>query len=65
MPEGIFKYDWPLIQRFHDDGNGYVACRKQFGFAKDSWLKSIRCGRLIVRPRKWPIEMILINSKSP
>ncbi len=64
MAKGYFKYDWALIERYHDDGNGFVACRKRFGFAKASWLESVRCGRLVVRPRKWPLEKVLSDSKS-
>lgn len=64
MAKGIYKYDWTLIQEFYDQGNGYLQCRERFGFAKDTWIKAIRSGRIVVRPREWPLNRILEESKS-
>lgn len=64
MPRGVYKYDWPLIQKFYDEGHGYLECRERFGFAKDTWIKAIQCGRILVRPRQWPIARILTESRS-
>jgi hypothetical protein len=64
MGKRIYKYDWAVIQRYYDEGNGYLRCREKFGFAKDTWIKAIKCGRLVVRPRQWPLERILKDSKS-
>jgi len=64
MAKGCYKYDWPAVQRYYDEGNGYVRCRERFGFAKDTWIKAIRCGRIVVRPRQWPLERILQDSRS-
>jgi 5-methylcytosine-specific restriction endonuclease McrA len=64
MPRGIFKYDWELVQRYYDEGHGYVECRKRFGFAKDTWIKAVRRRSIIVRPRQWTISRVLQNSRS-
>jgi len=64
MAKGCYKYDWPAVQRYYDEGNGYVRCRERFGFARDTWIKAIRCGRIVVRPRQWPLERILQDSRS-
>lgn len=64
MAKGWFKYNWSRIQEYYDEGNGYLRCRARFGFAKDTWIKAINCGRIIVRPRQWTLERILAESKS-
>ncbi|MDE2481251.1 MAG: HNH endonuclease [bacterium] len=64
MARGNFKYDWPDIQRYYDQGHGYLECRARYGFAKDTWRKAIRERRLVVRPRQWPLDKILRESKS-
>jgi hypothetical protein len=40
------RYDWAAIQSFHDEGNGFVACQKRFGFTHTAWTKAIKRGRL-------------------
>lgn len=64
MPLGVFKYDWAEVQRYYDEGNGYAQCRERFGFAKDTWIKAIRRGSIVVRPREWPLDKVLRESKS-
>ena len=64
MARGCFKYDWSIIQQYYDDGHGCLQCRAQFGFAKDTWIKAIRTGRLLRRPRQWSLERVLSTSKS-
>lgn len=39
-------YDWAEIQRFHDAGNGFIACRKQFGVSHYTWRNAIKRGIL-------------------
>jgi 5-methylcytosine-specific restriction endonuclease McrA len=41
-------YDWAEIQRFYDEGNGFVACRRRFGCTAGAWNKAIRRGDLCV-----------------
>lgn len=64
MAKGIYKYDWSVVQRYYDEGHGYLHCREKFGFAKDTWIKAIRCGRIKTRPRKWSLEKIMAKSRS-
>lgn len=45
MPKRI--YDWAEIQRYHDAGNGFVACQKRFGFSHTAWVKALKRGQLI------------------
>lgn len=39
-------YDWAEIQRFHDEGHGFVACQRRFGFTHTAWIKALRRGEL-------------------
>jgi len=64
MAKGCYKYNWSIVQRYYDEGHGYLQCRERFGFAKDTWVKAVRCGRIVVRPRKWPLEKVLRDSTS-
>jgi hypothetical protein len=64
MPRGVYKYDWAEVQRYYDQGNGYVRCRERFGFAKDTWRKAVARGDLHTRGRQWPIDKVLRESKS-
>lgn len=64
MAKGVYKYDWREIQRFYDEGHTYKECREQFGFAKDTWIKAIRWGRIVVRPRRWSVDFTLQRSRS-
>jgi transposase-like protein len=39
-------YDWTAVQAYHDEGHGFVACAKRFGFSHTAWIKAIKRGRL-------------------
>ena len=39
-------YDWSEIQRYHDEGHGFVECQDRFRFSHTAWVKAIRSGRL-------------------
>jgi hypothetical protein len=39
-------YDWPAIQRYHDQGHGFVECSERFGFSHTAWVKAIRTGKI-------------------
>lgn len=41
-------HDWAAIQRYHDEGHGFVECQKRFGFTHGAWNKAIRRGELRV-----------------
>lgn len=40
------RYDWGSVQAFFDQGNGFTACRKNFGFTHAAWIKAIGRGDL-------------------
>jgi ribosomal protein L13E len=40
------RYDWEAVQAFIDNGNGFVACQKNFGFTHTAWIKAIKRGTL-------------------
>jgi hypothetical protein len=44
MPRRI--YDWIEIQRYHDEGHGFVECQKRFGFSHTAWVKALKRGQL-------------------
>ena len=64
MAKGYCKYDWSVVQRYYDEGNTFLQCRARFGFARDTWRKAVKTGRVVVRPRQWPIQKILAESRS-
>ena len=49
MPRRI--YDWAEIQRYHDEGHGFVECQKRFGFSHTAWVKAIKRSQLQSEPR--------------
>lgn len=42
-------WNWPLIQRYHDEGHGFVECQRHFGFTHGAWNKAIKRGELVTR----------------
>ena len=44
-------WDWSAIQRYHDEGHGFVECQKLFGFSHTAWVKAIGRGELVARFR--------------
>ncbi len=47
-------HDWLLIQRYHDEGHGFVECQRRFGFTHTAWIKAIKRGQLKTRPSLFP-----------
>ena len=41
--------DWTAIQRYHDEGHGFVECQKRFGFSHTAWIKAIKRGELVAK----------------
>jgi len=39
-------WDWSAIQRYHDEGHGFVECQHHFGFTHGAWNKAIKRGDL-------------------
>lgn len=47
-------HDWAAIQAYHDDGHGFVECRKRFGITHSAWIKAIKRGEIRTTPRPFP-----------
>ncbi|HEX3456778.1 MAG TPA: HNH endonuclease signature motif containing protein [Candidatus Baltobacteraceae bacterium] len=50
MPKHL--YDWKLVQKYYDNGHGFVECAKLFGFCHTAWIKAIHRGSLQVEPAR-------------
>jgi hypothetical protein len=48
-------YDWAEVQRFVDEGHGFVDAQKRFGFSHTAWIKAIRRKALSAGERPLPI----------
>ena len=53
------RYDWAVVQAFHDAGNGVRACMREFGFASSTWTDAVRRGDLVPRPQAMPLHELL------
>ncbi len=53
-PDARNRYDWAMIQRYHDQGNSVRACQGRFGFSLNSWFKARKRGSIASRgmPKK-------------
>ena len=61
---GRYRYDWPSIQAYYDEGHTYRECRMRFGFAATSWDDAVKRGAIRTRPVRWPIERVISEAKS-
>lgn len=43
-------WDWSAIQRYHDEGHGFVECQRKFGFTHTAWIRAIKRGELLATP---------------
>jgi hypothetical protein len=50
------KYDWSLIQLYHEQGHSVAECRRVFGFCKASWEHAASKGLVKYVPRPSPRE---------
>ena len=39
-------YDWVEIQRYHDEGHGFIECQNRFRFTRGAWIKAVKRGEL-------------------
>jgi hypothetical protein len=58
------RYDWSEIQRAYDSGLSVRQCAKRFGFALCSWHAAAKKGLVKARPRKMPIQRLLVVGRS-
>jgi len=56
-------YDWMGVQRYHDQGHGFVECQKKLGFTHTGWIKAIKRGEVTPRPAGMPIEELLVGRR--
>jgi hypothetical protein len=54
------RYDWSEIQIAYDSGLSVRDCARRFGFATCSWNEAVRRGAIRPRPRRMPIETLLV-----
>ena len=59
-----YSYDWPVVQRFYDEGHSSQKCCAKFGCSNSAWEKAVRRGAIVTRPREWSLERILASSTS-
>jgi hypothetical protein len=70
------RYDWNAVQRYYDEGHGFVECRRRFGFTHTAWNKAIKRQAITLtesnfpnRRRRYdwpklPLEVLMARSKS-
>ena len=54
------RYDWAEVQRALDDGASVDELVLRFGFSRASYSKAVRRGDLVPRPRRRPLEEVLV-----
>jgi hypothetical protein len=54
------RYDWSEIQIAYDAGLSVRGCARRFGFATCSWNEAVKRGAVRPRPRRMPIETLLV-----
>lgn len=61
------KYNWQIIQKYHDSGHGVRSCMRKFGFAGKTWYDAIARGALIpnaaVHGLKHDIQTWLVSDR--
>jgi len=53
------RYDWAAIRAFYEDGNSAAACRRRFGFTRNTWHDAIRRALITPRPGRMPLDELL------
>jgi transposase-like protein len=57
------RYDWAEVQRAYDAGASVSECARRFGFCKASWTQAVARGDVVARPRRLPLDELLIRGK--
>lgn len=57
------RYDWNEIQAAYDAGLSVRDCARRFGFATCSWNEAVKRGAIRSRPRRMPIETLLVTGR--
>jgi DNA-binding CsgD family transcriptional regulator len=56
---GARRYDWGVVQRYHDEGHSVRACQERFGFSRQTWWAAAKRGAIVPRPHLLPLERLL------
>jgi DNA-binding transcriptional ArsR family regulator len=54
------RYDWPAVQRHHDDGHSRRECLDRFQLSPSAWYAAVKRGDLDSRPGHTPLEELLV-----
>jgi 5-methylcytosine-specific restriction endonuclease McrA len=54
------RYDWAVVQRYHDEGHSAAECRRHFGFNTKTWADAVRAGRITKRDHLIPLGELLV-----
>lgn len=58
------RYDWNLIQAYHDEGHTYRETKARFGFSSGAWGKAVEAGKLVSRRNITEIAAWLVAGSS-
>lgn len=56
-------YDWAVIQEYHNQGHGVLACIKHSGCSKDAWAKACRRGEIVPNDHRIPLSELLVAGR--
>lgn len=59
-PPNYRVHDWAEVQKHYDAGHGVNECRRQFGICTSAWYSAKNDGRIVTRPRRIPIEVLMM-----
>jgi 5-methylcytosine-specific restriction endonuclease McrA len=62
-PTPVRRYDWAEVQRYYDQGDSLVDCRRQFGMASKTLVDAVRRGDLVTRPHARPLPQLLVPQR--
>ena len=58
------RYDWDLVQAYHDAGHSMRECQRRFGFSSKTWADAAARGAIKPRPAAAPIELYLVSGRN-
>lgn len=54
------RYDWAVVQAFHDTGASVRDCVAAFAFSRQSWHAAVKRGDITPRPAAMPLSELLV-----
>ena len=58
------RYDWAEIATAYEAGLSARQCRERFGCSRDAWNEAVRRGAIVLRPRRIPLEALLVVGRN-